>query len=162
MKVKDMLHTITTEHPDPRDAQAVRTGIYAFNNHHYGEKPTFYTVLLKSTAGVVYGGLTAYVHTDSIFIDILWVDDTLRGQGYGGMIMEAAEKEAIRRGIPYATVDTFDFQAEPFYKKCGYESIGVIKKYVRGFDRFFLRKKLIEDAGPIEDYGNRQILGDKA
>lgn len=158
MKVKDMLQCITTERPDPRDSAAVRTGIYAFNNHHYGEKPTFFSVILKSTSGVVYGGLTAYVHTDSIFIDILWVDDVVRGQGYGKKIMDAAEKEAIRRGVPYATVDTFDFQAKPFYEKCGYEDIGTIEKYVRGFDRYFLRKKLIEGAGPIEDYGNSDIL----
>lgn len=142
MKVRDMPHIITTERPDPKDAAVVRNGIYAFNNRNYGEKPGFFTVILKSNNGVVYGGLTAYVHSDSIFIDILWVDDALRGQGYGSKILKAAEKEAIRRGIPHATVDTFDFQAEPFYKKNGYYDIGVIKNYVLGFDRFFLRKDL--------------------
>lgn len=160
MKVKDMLKTIVTERPDPKDAAAVRNPIYAWNNVRYGEKPGFFTVLLKSEAGVVHGGLMAYVHTDSIFIDILWVDDASRGQGYGTRLLLEAEKECVRRGIPYSTVDTFDFQAQPFYVKNGYEEIGTIPKYVRGFDRIFLRKKVIEGAGPIEEYGNAEnVLG---
>ncbi len=142
MKVRDMLHITTTEHPDPKDSAVVRNGIYSFNNAHYGEKPGFFSVILKSTAGVVYGGLTAYVHSDSIFIDILWVDDVVRGQGYGTKLIQAAEAEARKRKIPSSTVDTFDFQAEPFYKKMGYVDIGVIRNYVHGFDRFFLRKDL--------------------
>ena len=43
-----------------------------------------------------------------------------------------AEAEAVRNGCTHATLDTLDFQAEDFYRKRGYERIGVIENYVLG------------------------------
>lgn len=137
-----MFHVITASKPNPEDIKAVRRGILAFNHKNYGEVPSYYSVILKNEKDGVQGGSTVYVHSDSIFIDILWVSDKFRGQGFGNKIMDAVEAEAKKRGCKYATVDTFDFQAEPFYKKRGYYDIGTIKEYVLGFDRIFLRKNL--------------------
>jgi hypothetical protein len=39
-------------------------------------------------------------------------------------------------------VDTWDFQAEEFYLKNGYERIGELKNYWHGHSKIFLRKKL--------------------
>ena len=57
-------------------------------------------------------------------------------------VVDAAEQEAIKNGCIFSTLDTFDFQAEVFYKKCGYECMGEIKNYFFDHSRIFLRKKL--------------------
>jgi hypothetical protein len=43
-------------------------------------------------------------------------------------LLYTAEQEAIKNGCVFSTVDTWDFQAEEFYLKNGYERIGEIKK----------------------------------
>ncbi|TIE22137.1 N-acetyltransferase, partial [Legionella pneumophila] len=52
------------------------------------------------------------------------------------------EAEAVKRGIPASTLDTFSFQAEGFYLKQGYKHLGTIKNYLEGHDRIYLRKQL--------------------
>jgi len=39
-------------------------------------------------------------------------------------------------------VETFSFQALPFYKKSNYESFGVLDNYPSGCQRIFLKKRL--------------------
>jgi hypothetical protein len=42
-----------------------------------------------------------------------------------------------------AHLDTFDFQAEAFYLKGGYEMFGILDDCPPGHKRFFLRKTLV-------------------
>ena len=56
--------------------------------------------------------------------------------------MKAAEKEARRRGIKRAWVDTFSFQAPAFYRKLGYHQFGRLNDFPAGGYRSFLTKAL--------------------
>jgi hypothetical protein len=38
-------------------------------------------------------------------------------------------------------LDTFSFQARPFYEKLGYEVFGQLEDYPRGHSRYFLQKR---------------------
>ena len=42
--------------------------------------------------------------------------------------------------LPKIFVDTYAFQAQDFYKKHGFFSIGTIPKYLKDHDRIFMRK----------------------
>lgn len=66
----------------------------------------------------------------------------MRGQGYGTKLMAAAEAEARRRGCRDAYLDTFSFQARPFYERCGYEVFGTLEDFPTGHQRFVMRKSL--------------------
>lgn len=68
--------------------------------------------------------------------------EDLRSAGIGSKLLDYAEKEAINRNIQISTTDTFEFQAVNFYRKNGYNEIGVITNYLKGYDRVFFRKKL--------------------
>lgn len=57
-------------------------------------------------------------------------------------LLDAAEKEAIKNGCIFSLVDTWDFQAEEFYLKKGYERVGELKNYWLGHSKIFLRKNL--------------------
>ena len=49
------------------------------------------------------------------------------------------QTEALRRGCRAAYLDTFSYQARPFYEKLGYEVFGTLDDYPLGHQRFFMR-----------------------
>jgi GNAT superfamily N-acetyltransferase len=72
----------------------------------------------------------------------LWVSETVRGSGYGTALMQAAEREAVRRGVRNIFLNTFSFQAVDFYLKLGYTIFGELEDFPPGHKRVFLQKKL--------------------
>lgn len=128
--------------PSHADNDVVREGIVAFNESIVGERDKAFSIFLKNDSGKVFGGIQAFMGTESIYIDVLWIDRNLQKQGYGTQLLEAAEREAIKNGCIFSAVDTFDFQAEEFYLKNGYEQIGELKNCWLGHSKIFLRKNL--------------------
>ncbi len=75
-------------------------------------------------------------------MDALWVADVVRGQGHGGRLLAAAEAYALERGCIGVFLDTFSFQARPFYERNGYGVFATLADYPPGHERCFLRKRL--------------------
>jgi len=126
------------------DKKVIREGILAFNKGILGKgmlEKTF-SVFLKDESNNIHGGILAYFDSESVFVDVLWVDENSRHQGYGSKLLRAAENEACNLGCRYSTLDTWSFQAEEFYLKNGYERLGEIKNYYLHHSKIFLRKKL--------------------
>lgn len=132
--------------PSEADNAVVREGIVAFNEKILGERDKAFSIFLKNDQAKVFGGIQAFIGSESIYIDVLWVEGDLQKKGYGTKLLNAAEQEALKNGCLYSLVDTWDFQAEGFYLKNGYERIGEIKNYWLGHSKFFLRKKLRKEA----------------
>ncbi len=124
------------------DQKAIRTGIVAFNEKFIHETAKSFAVLLKDKHNQVYGGILAWLHSESVYIDVLWVEESVRHHQHGTKLLLAAENEARKKGCIYSTVDTFSFQAEPFYLKNGYQRLGEIKNYLFQHSKIFLRKDL--------------------
>ncbi len=80
-----------------------------------------------------------------LVIEILWVAEALRGQGYGSRLLAAAEKEALQRGCRHAHLDTMSFQAPNFYLQHGYQVFGELHDLPHGHRRIFLKKELVPD-----------------
>lgn len=93
-------------------------------------------------SGRVIAGLKGSTHWEWLRIKLLAVHKSARNRGFGTQLLNAAEKEAIQRGCKFAFVDTYSFQAMPFYTKCGYEVFGELPDYPSGHTRIFLRKNL--------------------
>lgn len=125
------------------DNDVIQEGLIAFNEKIIGERDKAFSTFLKDDSGKVFGGIQAFLGTESIYIDLLWVDENLQKQGYGTKLLDAVEQEAIRNECVFSLVDTWDFQAEEFYLKNGYHRIGELKNYWHGHSKLFLRKKLI-------------------
>ncbi|WP_212749669.1 GNAT family N-acetyltransferase [Acinetobacter sp. WC-323] len=68
-------------------------------------------------SGLMLGGLIASQKGLWLCIDYLWVNETTRGSGLGSKLITITEQAAIKAGCKYALVDTFSFQALPFYEK---------------------------------------------
>lgn len=108
-----------------------------FSPEHYEE----FATVLKSPAGEVKGGISAIVWAGMLFIKWLWIDEEHRRFGHGRALMAAAEDEGRRRGCSAVWLDTFEFQARPFYERHGYELFGTLD-FPAGFKRYFMKKAL--------------------
>ena len=143
IQTKENVYKVVVDYaPTEADNAVVREGIIAFNEKVLGERDRAFSIFLKNSLGKVFGGIQAFMGTESIYIDVLWVERNLQKQGYGKKLLDAAEQEAIKNGCVFSAVDTFDFQAEEFYLKSSYERVGELKNCWFGHSKFFLRKNL--------------------
>lgn len=90
--------------------------------------------------GVLVGVLDGYMFFDWLTVGRLWVRDDMRGSGIGSQLLVAAENQAKLSGCVGSTLSTYEFQAEPFYAKHGYEVFGTLENNPRGCVRHFMRK----------------------
>ena len=126
-----------------QDQQAIRDGLFRFNTAHAGDdhhQPV--TLVVRDVQGQVIGGLLGMTYWGWLAIDILWLDDSVRGQGLGQQLMARAEQIAVERGCHSAHLDTMSFQALGFYLKLGYTVWGQLDDLPRGHRRIFLKKSL--------------------
>lgn len=129
--------------PTPADEQVIWHGLRQHNEAYVSAVgDATFAVFLRDMNGVVLGGVLAKVGRGWLHINTLWVESNVRGQGYGTQLMAAAEAEALRRGCHSAYLDTFSFQARPFYARCGYEVFGTLDDFPAGHQRFFMCKSL--------------------
>jgi GNAT superfamily N-acetyltransferase len=129
------------------EAMVVR-GLLAFNEVRLGpadDQPVKFVV--RDSDGNIVGGLLGHTRWRWMYIAKLWVDEGLRGQGVGRRLMEAAEELARSRGCTDVSLDTFDFQARPFYEKLGYELFGTLEGYPPESRQYYLRKSLGQPEG---------------
>lgn len=130
--------------PSEADNAILREGIVAFNESIVGERDKEFSIFLKDDLGNIFGGIQAFLGSESIYIELLWIEGNLQKQGYGTQLLDTAEQEAVKNGCSFSAVDTFDFQAEEFYLKHGYERIGELKNCWLGHSKLFLRKNLYQ------------------
>jgi len=100
------------------------------------------SVIARDSASNVVGALLGRTVWGWLQVKELWVDESHRRKGIGRRLMAAAEQVAIERGCHGVYLDTFDFQAAPFYRRLGYSSIGSLEDFPLGHTRFFLQKRL--------------------
>jgi len=127
----------------PADEARVVRALLAFNEARIGpadERPVKFVA--RDSGGAVVGGILGHTRWRWMYIAKLWVDESARGQGLGTRLMEAAEDLARSRGCTDVSLDTFDYQARPFYEKLGYELFGTLEGYPPGSRQYYLRKRL--------------------
>ena len=131
-------------HPTKAETDAVRAALSDFNERAVGaDGHTALNITLSDEKGGLIGGLLGGTYWGWLYIDILWVKEEHRGQGIGSKLLAEAEAEAIRRGCHHAHLDTMSWQAPDFYKKHGYETIGVLPDIPQVHQKHLLMKKLI-------------------
>ncbi len=76
--------------------------------------------LLNETNELI-GVLDAFSSYSCVHIRDLWVNDAYRGKGHGRQLIEALEKYCEHAGFHNINTVSCDFQAQAFYKKCGFQ-----------------------------------------
>lgn len=128
--------------PSQDDNAVVREGIVASIERILGERDKAFSIFLKDHSGKIFGGIQAFFDSESLYIDVLWVEEKLQKRGYGTKLLQAVEQEATKNGCKYLLADTWAFQAEGFYLKNGFERMGEVKNYWHGYSKVSLRKAI--------------------
>lgn len=133
----------TTGNPRPEDLAFLGARLAAFNDGDVGpsERQPL-AVFMRDDAGAVVAGISGYTAWGWLYVQWLWVDETLRGRHIAGRMLAAAEEEAIVRGCHGALIDTFSPQAERVYRRHGFEPFGTLPDFPPGRSRVFLQKPL--------------------
>jgi GNAT superfamily N-acetyltransferase len=124
------------------DESTVVHGLLSYNEAWIGpsnEQPV--KLIARDDEGIV-GGLIGHTRWRWLYVAKLWVDERARGRGVGIRLLTAAEDLARSRGCIGVSLDTFEYQARPFYEKLGYELFGTLDGYPPGYRQFYLRKQL--------------------
>ena len=127
--------------PTSEERETIIGGLVGYNDRHASSEQYSELTIVARSAGEIVGGLLGHTNWNWLFVRQLWVADAFRSTGTGSRLMQAAEAEAVARGCAHAHLDTFEFQALPFYRKLGYEVFGELEDYPPGFRRFFLQKR---------------------
>ncbi|MGH7120086.1 MAG: GNAT family N-acetyltransferase [Acetobacteraceae bacterium] len=146
---REGVEVIAVDQPDPGLFAAIIRPLAAFNATFAGAAG-FRPLLLALRAppgGEVVGGLAAEMVYGWLSIQALFVPQRLRRQGIGARLLRAAEVEARRRDLSGMVVNTFSFQARPFYERMGFNHFGTLEGCPPGHRCFYLCKHLAAGAG---------------
>jgi GNAT superfamily N-acetyltransferase len=125
------------------EARAVADNLSVHRTAALGTEPVGQPICLVHRApdGRIVAGLVAEVMLDWLFIEKFWVDESLRGQGVGSRMLEAAEQAARARGAVGAHLYTSSFQAPAFYRRHGYTELGCLEGRPAGHQRHWFGKR---------------------
>ncbi len=129
--------------PRAEDIAQVRAGLMGFNESVVGPATVSgFALYIRDADGTIRGGLTGFRAWKWVSVDLLWVDAALRGSGYGSALLDAAEAAGREAGCTDVRLDTYEFQARPFYERRGYHVWGILDGYPAGGRTFHMRKSL--------------------
>jgi ribosomal protein S18 acetylase RimI-like enzyme len=122
---------------------AVRAGMRRYTESQVPwDEYTDLALVARDDDGTVIAAALGETGRGWLHVSVVWVDERARRQQLGTKLVNAMEAEAMRRGCRAAYLDTFSYQARPFYEKLGYEVFGTLEDYPIGHQRFYMRKRL--------------------
>ena len=136
-----------TDAPTEGDRSFLYRSLLAENRRYLGEADHRSLALFMRDAGRLVGGLIGETGRSVLYIDMLWLDPQWRQRGLGSRLLRDAEAEAERRGCRTVWLDTYDFQARPFYERHGYTMFAEFDDLPGGHRRWFMKKRLGGSAG---------------
>jgi GNAT superfamily N-acetyltransferase len=126
------------------DIAVVQAGLRAFNVARIGDPlEEAVRIFLRDDERRIVGGLLGHIRWRWLYVAKLWVDDAHRGEGWGRELLQAAELQAFVRGCIGSYLDTFEYQARPFYEKLGYSVFGTLEGYPPGYRQYHLVKHFV-------------------
>ena len=123
--------------------KAILKGLVTYTRSQIGRRKwKNLAITIRNDAGDIVGGVTGEAWADWLFVQLLWLDEAYRGQDLASRAMDALEDEARAFGAKHAYLDTFSFQARPFYEKRGYQVFGMLENYPDAHSRYWMTKSL--------------------
>jgi len=130
--------------PNTKDMVIISKGMLSYHaSQGHPRKWKIFSILLKDQSNKLFGCVIVSFLWNGMEIKTIWVDESLRQQGWGRKLMEAAEKEAIKRKCTIAYTNTFSWQAPDFYTKLGYKLYGRLDNFPEGNSLSYYRKDLV-------------------
>ena len=117
--------------------------LYEFNSRATGiDDGALLNAAVEDEGGQIVAAMSGRTWGGCCEIGRLWVHESMRGTGLGTAFVQAAEREAIRRGCHQIVLSTHSFQAPRFYEKLGFRRLAAIPNYPEGHENIIYIKDL--------------------
>lgn len=128
---------------NPELDSALGRGLYEFNSSATGiyDGELFHATIRGEGERIV-AGINGHTWGGCCEVSRLWIHESMRGQGLGTLLMQAAEDEALRRGCRQMVLSTHSFQAPKFYEGLGFTRLATVPNYPKGYEQYFYIKEL--------------------
>jgi GNAT superfamily N-acetyltransferase len=100
-----------------------------------------FSVLARVEERIV-GGLIGKIFWNWLYADLVWVEEDLRGQDIGTLVMRRAEESALEMKLTGIYLWTETWQAPVFYAKLGYTQYVEFRDFPPGHSRLGFLKYL--------------------
>ena len=138
------MNYVVTDEPNPEDVKDVVEGLLEFNKLFLkGLKATDVACFSYEDDGVKTGGIVGQIWGDWLTIKCLWVCRGSRGGGIGSNLLARLEAFSVSKGCMFSLLDTYSFQAKPFYEKYGYTCQMTLDNNPVSTQRHYLTKRLV-------------------
>lgn len=125
------------------DRDVIVDGLLGYNaDRGFPWAPRGLAVVARDRSGAVIGGLLGETNHGWLFVAALWVAERYRGRDIGTALLARAEREARRRRCIGVYLDTYSFQARPFYEQLGYRLFGTLPDCPPAGAKYYLYKRL--------------------
>ena len=132
-----------TENASAKDLEEVDAGISQYNlTEPEIQKVIQLSVFAREDPTEIRGGAVGRTWGQCCELQQLWIAEQARGQRIGTELMDRFENEAQRRGCTLVYLDTFTFQARPFYEKRGYQVVFETQGFTNGIVKYTMHKRL--------------------
>ncbi|MGN6309564.1 MAG: GNAT family N-acetyltransferase [Xanthobacteraceae bacterium] len=136
--------------PDSRDHAALLRSMISDNTARGGPSGHRNIAIIARNAdtGEASSGVWASILYGWLFIELLYVAEADRRQGFGSRLLTSVENAAREQGCLGVWLSSYAFQAPGFYKRNGYEAFGELEGSAStdGADsRLYLFRKLFRN-----------------
>jgi GNAT superfamily N-acetyltransferase len=127
----------------PHEIGKLEERLYEFNRaitgRGDGEGLAF---VLRDETGRMIGAAAGYSWAGISELRQMWVEESLRGRGFGRALLEAFIAEATRRGVKRIWVASYDFQAPGLYERLGFVRMAEFEGWPEGHTNVILCKTI--------------------
>src|SRR5262245_14877072 len=134
--------TLTAVEPTPDEVQYLEDRLYEFNSSSTGIRDGEWLAFFMRARDRIVAGICGNTWGGTCELRQFWVEESLRNSGLGTKLLQAAEREARRRGCRQIVMMTFSFQAPAFYEKHGFEVVATLDDHPLGHRNVLMRKRL--------------------
>lgn len=113
-----------------------------FTRHLPRPEKDVFTIVLRDEQHTIYGGLMGDFAWEGLKIQVLWITEKYRGQGYGLRLLQKAEEMAREQQCRLMHLETTTFHSYELYLKYGFREVGKIENYPQGETMFWMMKEL--------------------
>jgi GNAT superfamily N-acetyltransferase len=138
-----------TDQPTDTDENVIQSGLADYNAQKTGYRDwrPLAALLRDPDTNATLGGMIGRTSYGLLFIDLVYLPETMRGQDIGGRLLTMMEQEGINRGCMSGFLYTVTYQAPGFYERHGWTEFGRIACDPPGTARVFMTKSLSQQEG---------------
>ncbi|WP_422475709.1 GNAT family N-acetyltransferase [Endozoicomonas sp. ALB032] len=134
---------VLNEKPNKEDISEIRNALKEYNRPYLeGVKDEDVVCYYDGIDDKKIAGISGRIKGRWLSVDYLWVSESQKGKGLGSKLLLELESHARKQGCHSVMLHTASFQAEPFYKKHGYETRMILDNYADNTDVYYMTKKL--------------------